>query len=342
MKHSLLLILSFVIQTLTLNSQSMKIMTYNVENLFDTQHDSLKNDKEYLPNSDLRWTNNRFYEKLHEVMQVIIGLGDEELPLLVGLCEVENDFVLKAMTQFDPYNQLGYDYIHYEGPDVRGIDVALLYQKDKFTPLASRPIPVYLPNGQQGRDLLYTCGTLTDSTLLHIIQVHFPSRREGALASEPNREAAAKAVRQVVDSVQALDPQAAIIIMGDFNDNPSDKVPTTTLAALPYTNNSFENTKLYNLCWDGYKYEDKDIGSYFHDGQWDMLDQIIISGSLLNGNISVRAMPKAEVYHPKWISKRDKRTGEMIPKRTYVGTFYLGGVSDHFPIFMELFFKNEL
>ena len=250
MKHLLLSSLFLIIQTLTLYTQPMKIMTYNVENLFDTQHDSLKNDTEFLPNSELHWTNKRFYDKLHEVMQVIVGLGDNELPLLVGLCEIENDFVLKAMTQFDPYDQLGYDYVHYEGPDARGIDVALLYQKDKFTPLASRPIPVHLPNGQRGRDLLYTCGSLTDSTLLHIIQVHFPSRREGALASEPNRIAAAKSVRQVVDSVQAIDPQAAIIIMGDFNDNPSDKVPSTTLAALPYTAGSFENTQLYNLCWD--------------------------------------------------------------------------------------------
>ena len=212
MKKRFLCSLLFVILTLTLYSQSMKIMTYNVENLFDTQHDSLKNDKEFLPNSDLRWTNNRFYEKLHEIMQVVVGLGGDELPLLVGLCEVENDFVLKAMTQFDPYDQLGYDYVHYEGPDARGIDVALLYQKDKFTPLASRPIPVHLPNGQRGRDLLYTCGALSDSTLLHIIQVHFPSRREGALVSEPNRHAAAKAVRQVVDSVQTLDPEAAGVL----------------------------------------------------------------------------------------------------------------------------------
>jgi hypothetical protein len=342
MKRRLLFALLFITQAFILNSQSMKIMTYNVENLFDTQHDSLKNDKEYLPNSELRWTNDRFYEKLHEVMQVIVGLGEDNLPLLVGLCEVENDFVLKAMTQFDPYDQLGYDYVHYEGPDVRGIDVALLYQKDKFTPLASRPIPVHLPNGQSGRDLLYTCGTLSDSTFLHIIQVHFPSRREGALASEPNREAAAKTVRKVVDEIQMVDSQAAIIIMGDFNDNPSDKVPTTTLSALPYTSGSFEDLKLYNLCWDGYPFENREIGSYFHDGEWDMLDQIIVSGALLNGNLSVRVMPEAEVYHPKWISKRDKRTGEMIPKRTYVGPFYQGGVSDHFPVFMEIFFKNEL
>ena len=342
MKRRLLFALLFITQAFILNSQSMKIMTYNVENLFDTQHDSLKNDKEYLPNSELRWTNDRFYEKLHEVMQVIVGLGEDNLPLLVGLCEVENDFVLKAMTQFDPYDQLGYDYVHYEGPDARGIDVALLYQKDKFTPLASRPIPVHLPNGQSGRDLLYTCGTLSDSTFLHIIQVHFPSRREGALASEPNREAAAKTVRKVVDEIQMVDSQAAIIIMGDFNDNPSDKVPTTTLSALPYTSGLFEDLKLYNLCWDGYPFENREIGSYFHDGEWDMLDQIIVSGALLNGNLSVRVMPEAEVYHPKWISKRDKRTGEMIPKRTYVGPFYQGGVSDHFPVFMEIFFKDEL
>ena len=342
MKHLLLSSLFLIIQTLTLYAQPMKIMTYNVENLFDTQHDSLKNDTEFLPNSELHWTNKRFYDKLHEVMQVIVGLGDNELPLLVGLCEVENDFVLKAMTQFDPYNQLGYDYVHYESPDARGIDVALLYQKDKFTPLASRPIPVYLPNGQRGRDLLYTCGALTDSTLLHVIQVHFPSRREGALASEPNRVAVAKAVRKAVEEIQMVDSQAGIVIMGDFNDNPSDKVPTTTLAALPYTSGSFEDLKLYNLCWDGYPFENREIGSYFHDGEWDMLDQIIVSGALLNGNLSVRIMPEAEVYHPKWISKRDKRTGEMVPKRTYVGPFYQGGVSDHFPVFIEIFFKSEL
>ena len=338
----ILLGLLFDLVVIILSAQSMKIMTYNVENLFDTQHDSLKNDTEYLPDSELHWTNKRFYDKLHEVMQVIIGVGGDELPLLVGLCEVENNFVLDIMTKSDPYNQLGYDYVHYEGPDTRGIDVALLYQKDKFTPLASRPIPVNLPNGQETRDLLYTCGTLSDSTMLHIIQVHFPSRREGALASEPNREAAAKMVRKVVEEIQKVDSQAAIIIMGDFNDNPSDRVPTTTLAALPYTSGSFEDLKLYNLCWDGTPFEDKEIGSYFHDGEWDMLDQIIVSGALLNGNLSVRIMPEAEVYHPKWISKRDKRTGEMIPKRTYVGPFYQGGVSDHFPVFIEMFFKSEL
>ena len=338
----ILLGLLFDLVVIILSAQSMKIMTYNVENLFDTQHDSLKNDTEYLPDSELRWTNKRFYDKLHEVMQVIIGVGGDELPLLVGLCEVENNFVLDIMTKSDPYNQLGYDYVHYEGPDTRGIDVALLYQKDKFTPLASRPIPVNLPNGQETRDLLYTCGTLSDSTMLHIIQVHFPSRREGALASEPNREAAAKMVRKVVEEIQEVDSQSAIIIMGDFNDNPSDRVPTTTLAVLPYTSGSFEDLKLYNLCWDGTPFEDKEIGSYFHDGEWDMLDQIIVSGVLLNGNLSVRIMPEAEVYHPKWISKRDKRTGEMVPKRTYVGPFYQGGVSDHFPVFFEMFFKSEL
>ncbi len=338
----ILISLLFDLVIITLCAQPMKIMTYNVENLFDTKHDSLKNDTEFLPDSDLKWTNQRFNDKLHEVMQVIVGVGGEELPLLVGLCEVENDYVLKAMTQFEPHNQLGYDYVHYEGPDDRGIDVALLYQRDKFTPLASRPIAVHLPNGQQGRDLLYTCGTLKDSTILHIIQVHFPSRREGVLVSEPNREAAAQAVRKVVEEIQTVDPEAGIIIMGDFNDNPSDKAPSTTLAALPYTVGSFDNTRLYNLCWDGYGFDDREIGSYFHDQKWDMLDQIIVSGSLLNGNLSVRIMPEAEVYHPKWISKRDKRTGEMIPRRTYVGPFYQGGVSDHFPVFIEMFFKSEL
>lgn len=328
--------LYFLFLNISIMGQEFSIMTYNVENLFDTRHDSLKEDMDYLPDSPLRWTNHRFYEKIHHVMQVIVGVGKWEAPLLVGLCEIENDFVLKAMVAYEPYKQLKYDYIHFESPDVRGIDVALLYRKDLFTPIVSRPIPVKLPNGHSGRDILYVYGTLNNGTTLHIIQVHFPSRREGAVLSEPNRVAAAQIVRHSIDSIFAADPAAGIIIMGDFNDNPSDYVPTHTLEALPYTSSYYTDNRMYNLCHNGKPYEDRKKGSYFHDGRWDLLDQIIVSGSLLNNSLQVLIHPKAHIYSPEWLTKWNEHTHQKVPKRTYAGPHYMGGVSDHFPVYITI------
>ena len=312
-------------------------MTYNVENLFDTRHDSLKNDLEFLPQSDRHWTSHRFYEKVHEVMQVIVGVGGKSgLPAIVGLCEIENDYVLKAMTAYEPHKQLGYDYVHYESPDARGIDVALLYRSDFFTPLTSYPVPVVLTDGhRRGRDLLYVMGITADGTQLHFIQVHFPSRRDGAEASEPNRVASAKVVRNVVDSIYTLDSNAAIVIMGDFNDNPSDRAIADVLYAQPYNVTSYQPDKLYNLCYDGHLYQDRRQGTYFHAGEWDMLDQIIVSGSLLDGSLSIKLTPQAQIYSPEWISHYDKRNHVYVPDRTYRGPHYSGGVSDHFPLFVR-------
>lgn len=316
--------------------QNFTIMTYNVENLFDTRHDEQKDDTEYMPDSKLHWTNHRFYEKLHNIMQVIVGVGGWETPMLVGLCEIENNFVLKSMVTHEPYRRLNYDYIHFESPDKRGIDVALLYRTDLFTPIASRPVPVILSNGNAGRDLLYVCGALNDGTILHLIQVHFPSRREGKQVSEPNRAAAATIVRNLTDSIFATDEDAGIVIMGDFNDNPSDHVPTNVLGALPYTADRYESGRLYNLCHNGKRYEDRNTGSYFHGGEWDMLDQIIISGSLLNGSLSVQIHAPAKIYSPKWTSRFNEKTQQRVPKRTYSGNHYTGGVSDHFPIYTTI------
>lgn len=329
------ILFSFISHT-SIMAQKYTIMTYNVENLFDTKHDTLKNDVEYLPSSEKHWTKNRFFDKLHEIMQVIVGTGSNEPPVIVGLCEIENDYVLNVMTRFEPYNQLGYDYVHFESPDKRGIDVAILYQKNFFTPLISRPIKVTLPNGKAGRDILYVSGTTPNGSILHLFQVHFPSRREGVEFSEPNRIAVAKIIKDAVDSIQNTDMNAGIILMGDFNDNPSDFVPTEVLNAQNYNVDEYKSDILYNLCYDGKPYEDRDKGTYFHAGEWDMLDQIIVSGSLLNGSLPMKISKPAEIFAPKWISHYDKKNLTYVPNRTYKGTHYSGGTSDHFPLFIEL------
>lgn len=337
LKYFALIILLFYSMNTKVYSQPLKIMTYNVENLFDTRHDTLKNDMEFLPNSERHWTNKRYYDKIQDIMQVIVGVGGWNNPVLVGLCEIENKNVLDAMVKHTPYNQLGYDYVHFEGPDKRGIDVALLYQKDLFMPLLSYPIPVTLPNDKQGRDLLYVSGQFYDGTIVHIFQIHFPSRREGALFSEPNRIAAAQVLLENIDSIRQIDPKAGIIVMGDFNDTPIDYVPSRLLNALPYNiTSNYENNQLYNLTWDGRMYKDFDEGTYFHKGAWDMLDQIIVSGSLLNGTYTTKLNNRANIYKPKWISEYNKKQHKNVPFRTYVGPFYHGGVSDHFPISVDI------
>lgn len=314
-------------------SQDCTFMTYNVENLFDTRHDSLRDDREFLPSSERRWTNRRFYEKVHEVMQVVVAAGGlTGPPDIVGLCEIENDFVLKTMTAYEPYDRLGYDYVHYEGPDARGIDVALLYRREFFTPIISRPVPVVLPNGNRGRDLLYVMGTTPCGVQLHLVQLHFPSRREGAEVSRPNRVAAAMAVNGLIDSIRSLDREAAIVVMGDFNDNPSDFVLTDVLYAQPYNSDRFLPDRLYNLCYDGSSYTNRSRGTYFHAGEWDMLDQIIVSGSLLDGSLPITLSAPARIFSPRWITRYDKRNHTAVPYRTYLGPHYSGGVSDHFPL----------
>lgn len=311
----------------------MTIMTYNVENLFDTRHDSLKNDYDFMPQSEKQWTKERYFKKVNDIMRTVVSAGEDgEWPMLVGLCEVENDYVLRSMTEGSRYKKLGYQYIHYESPDARGIDVALLYRTDMFTPLVSRPVGVVLPDDQNTRDVLYVCGTLNDGSLLHVIQTHLPSRRGGAQATEKNRMTVAEKIRLITDSIFALDNDAAIVIMGDMNDNPDDKSMVKSLGVMPTGGSVYESGRLYNLTWDGFPTEDAHEGSYFHSGEWECLDQIIVSGALLNGHLNVRASEKASVFNPWWLKNK-----EGSPKRTYLGNTYQGGASDHFPVRATLF-----
>jgi len=306
----------------------MTIMTYNVENLFDTQHDTLKNDYEYMPQSGKQWTKWRYYKKVNDIMRTIVSAGEEgEWPMLVGLCEIENDSVLRCMTEGSRYKKLGYQYVHYESPDERGIDVALLYRRDMFTPLLSRPVGVVLPDEKPTRDLLYVCGTLKNGTILHVIQAHMPSRRGGTQATEKNRMTVAEKIKVITDSIFAIEEDPAIIIMGDMNDNPDDKAIEKTLGVMPTGGSVYESGRLYNLVWDGFPVEGADEGSYYHSGEWERLDQIIVSGALLNGRAKVQAEKKAEVFDAWWLQSKDG-----TPKRTYLGDTYQGGASDHFPV----------
>lgn len=317
--------------------QNFKIMCYNVENYFDVVDDPNKADEEYLPGGMRGWNNAKYYTKQANIAKVISALGGWQPPAIVGLCEIESDKAMSDLTNLSPLKNLNYKYIHYESPDARGIDVALMYQRDQFHPLYSEAIPVKFTNSTSTtRDLLYVKGTIvaTDDTL-HLFVCHWPSRLGGELESEDRRVDVAKRLRGKVDSIFTAVNAPNIVIMGDFNDHPSNSSILNTLQANPL-NEGFEADKLYNLA---FRLEEQGKGSHKFQGEWGMLDQIIVSGNLLNTNNRVSTtVSDMHIFEPDFLLEDDKAFLGKMPKRTYVGMRYQGGFADHLPVYVDLWY----
>ncbi len=332
-----LLILLSLFPALLFAQNTFRVMEYNVENLFDTQHDTLKHDDEYLPGGVRGWGYGRYQQKITHIGQVVAAVGEWNPPSLIALCEIENRHCLLDLVRYSHLQQLNYQIIHYESNDARGVDVALLYQPKFFTPIASKPIRFTLPSGKTTRDILYACGSLPSGDTLHVFVNHFPSRLGGELESEPNRLFVAGQLRAAVDSVQRTDSAALILIMGDFNDYPDNRSMRQVLGAAPVTDSIAPN-QLYNLTYA--LHERGEIGSYRHDGQWGMLDQIVVSGVLLKGaKRTTITSDGVRVFAPDWLLEDDKPLGKK-PFRTYIGLKFNGGYSDHLPVFFDFTFSD--
>ena len=310
---------------------SVRVAFYNVENLFDTIDDPAIDDQEFLPTSEKQWNDQRYQDKLTKVAEVMRAL---EHPLLVGLAEVENVQVLHDLTATSSLHT--YKIIHFDAPDSRGIDVALLYQ-GSFKPYLARPIAVNLPDNYKTRDILRVSGTLYQDTL-HILVNHWPSRVGGLEKTEPNRVAVSTQVRQEVDAIVSNSPAAKIIVMGDFNDEPDNRSIAEVLGAQQSI--AGQPTKLVfnpmaKLQADGQ-------GSYNYRGNWDMLDQIILSAGLSQASEGISYHENsATVFSPEWLQQQGGDY-DGYPHRTYAGPNYLGGYSDHFPVFIELLVKESV
>jgi len=293
----------------------LTVLFYNVENLFDCNDDSLKNDTEYLPGGIRGWNKTKFWKKIGNISKVISTSTNNGFPVLVGLAEVENAYCLDILTKAGPLKNAGYKYIHYESEDKRGIDVCLLYNPYIFRILNSKPIKVILPDQQkyQTRDILYVKGQMPGQnsikTLLHIFVCHFPSRLGGELETEDKRIAAAESLKTVADSIQNSEKDALIIIMGDFNDtaqSPSIKI---------LLKNNF-----HDLISEP---------THKHQSEWSILDHIIISSPLLP------LIKQSSVIKKDFLLIPDKRWLGIKPLRTYHGMKYEGGWSDHLPVFLN-------
>jgi len=302
--------------------KSMRIMCYNVENFFDCVDDTTTHDEEYLPGGMRGWNYQKYQQKQANIGKVITALGGWEAPALVGLCEVESERALRDLTIFSGLKSLKYKFIHYESPDARGVDVALLYQPSSFALIQFRSIRIKpLPDTRPTRDILYASGRIMNDDTLHVFVLHAPSRRGGEQVSRPYRLQVASQLVSAVDSIYALNDSARIIVAGDFNDY-SDS------PALRY----LYQHHLINISV-GVKGSHGAKATYRWHGDWRSLDQILFSPSLSRLKMS------CQIGDLPFLLEDDEKYGGKKPFRTYLGPRYLGGYSDHLPLVAK--FKIE-
>lgn len=315
-------------------------MSYNTENLFDCRHDTLKNDHEFLPHSIRRWNRTKYKRKLDAIARAIVAAGECSLPALVALCEVENDTVLRDLTQRSALKEAKYRYVMTDSPDERGIDVALLYQRDRFKLLNHRSISLSSETKEKKkhrtRDILHVSGLLLNLDTLDVFVCHFPSRAGGSKEAEQYRLHATRILKEQADSVCMRRSKPFIILTGDFNDYPhSPSIRKVLNAQVPPANKQDINPRMFYHLLAG-KAKTKDYGSYKYQSQWVLLDHIIVSGSTLTANSSFRTdESKAGVFKSSFLLTEDKKHGGMRPFRTYYGMKYQAGYSDHLPIWAE-------
>lgn len=318
---------------------AFRIMSYNVENLFDLRHDTLKDDYEFLPDAVRHWTYPKYKKKLDNIARVITATGGWTPPALVALCEVENDSVMRDLTRYSALREAGYRYVMTQSPDERGIDVALLYQRGLFKLLSHQSLSVAKPREESRptRDILHVSGLLLNQDTLDVFVAHFPSRSGGTKASEPYRLLAARRVKTAIDSVLAMRRHPQIILLGDFNDYPESKSVRQVLQAdiPPALPDSLHPQRIYHLL-AGKANTRKHFGSYKYRGEWELIDHILVSGNLLHKHSPLSTdETKADILRLPFLLTEDKKYGGEQPFRTYYGMKYQAGYSDHLPVWAE-------
>jgi len=297
----------------------LSVMFYNTENLFDCFDDSLSTgDDEFLPTASRRWTFSRYKEKLSNVAKVIMAAGQWSPPTLIGLCEIENHSVMNQFCWWTGLGDAGYRYIHFESPDRRGIDVALLYQSKHFKPLKSYPSRVILPDQQPTRDILVVNGIVNQRDTVWILVNHWPSKRGESQPIGSQRLATALKFNDICDSIRQQNPQSLILTMGDFNDTPTD----SSLLFL-------EQHQFINLAKP---LAIKGLGSNKYKQQWSLIDQVLISESWKDWCVAKQVNPIFSIIDLPFLLEDDKTNLGNKPFRTFQGPVYHGGYSDHLPV----------
>ena len=315
------------------------LLFYNVENLFDTKNDSLTEDDDFTPKGEMHWTEKRLKTKLNNLSKVILNASGWNTPDLVALAEVENKLVVERLIHETPLKNIPYKIVHKESPDHRGLDVVLLYNEAHFYPLEYNYYPLLSSNNQieRTREILYVTGILNGIDTLHIFVNHWPSRYSGLLESKPARLAVARLLKSRINEVIKKYKFPKIIIVGDFNDNPNDESIRDVLLAKNITT-AIDQNELYNLSAN---WLNENRGTLKYQSQWDVFDQIIVSGALLSAEKGLMTTPKnATILRLRFLLGKDSKFGDVKPYRTYYGFQYVGGFSDHLPVMLKLKVKD--
>ena len=313
------------------------IAFYNLENLYDTIDDPNKSDEEFLPGGNKHYTSEVYLDKLGKLSEVLSQVGTDKSPdgwAILGCAEIENDRVLQDLISQPKLKERNLKIVHYDSPDLRGVDVGLLYNPKYFNPEHSEPLFVELhdPDGsiRYTRDILYVKGNFNGEPL-HIFVNHWPSRRGGEEASAPGRAKAAGIVRQKMDSITAIDPKAKIVGMGDLNDDPVSPSVAKVIGSKG-EKSEVQPGGMFNPWVKPYK---EGIGTLAYNDSWNLFDQIMISYGFLDQHQSGWFYREWHIFSKPWMMQTDGRW-KGYPKRTYDFDRYAGGYSDHFPTYLVL------
>lgn len=316
-----------------MDTSGIRMVFYNLENLYDPHNDSLTNDEEFTPEGAKHWNYTRYITKLQYLGKTLLAAGGWEPAEIIGVCEVENRNVLLKLIYDTPLSAGGYRIIHHESPDPRGVDVALLYRPARVIPLFERVIPViFVPDTiAHTRDILYAKLLVIGNDTIHVFVNHWPSRFGGYMQTVEKRAQAAVTLKRTVDSILRSDPLANIVIMGDLNDDPGDE----SISGILLEGGGKQEAGLVNLMTaktiSGY------AGTLKHGETWHTFDQFIVSTSLVKG-LSHLCLDPAQplIFHAPFLLTDDPgRFGNKL-NRTYLGPRYLGGFSDHLPIYLDI------
>jgi len=337
MKKRILITLIIIINGLWLFSQdqNLRIMFYNVENFFDPVNDSVTMDDEFTEEGARHWSWYKYNDKTAKIYKVIAAFSKWQKPDIIALCEIENRYVLKNLLKRTPLGDSEYKIVHKESEDFRGIDVGLFYNPETLWPLDENFIKIRFKNhpDKRTRDILHFKALLKNKDTLHVFVNHWPSKYGGAVATIPFRAQAAKTLRRATDSILKVNPNANIVITGDFNDTPNDESIAQHLGAAAPDNTT--KSKLLNL--NSALNTNEYPGTHRYQGQWSMLDQFIVSAPLLNKENSVYTNPgQMRIGYIDLLLEPDKKYTGKKPNRTFIGFRYHGGFSDHLPILLDL------
>lgn len=341
MRNFLVLLLFFSLPFLSQAQQKQYkvgcIGFYNFENLFDTLDTPDKYDEDFTPNGSYRYNTKIYLEKLGNLAKVVSEIGTDITPdgaAILGVAEVENRKVLEDFVKQPLIASRNYQIVHYESPDERGIDVALLYQPKYFQVISSRNLEAKLfdANGERDytRDVLLVSG-IFDNETMHVLVNHWPSRSGGEARSQPLRNFVANICKSVTDSLMQADPDAKIVIMGDLNDDPSSPSVKDVLGAKAKIS-QVKPGGLFNPLYESYK---KGIGTLAYRDAWNLFDQIILSYGLVNGKKNSYQFHKEQIINKPYLYQQSGQY-KGYPYRTFAGSTYLGGYSDHFPVCVYL------